>query len=320
VDKHHQRVGHTAREELEIMGNPIPAMIPGEFEEGLLSFPSLAEASRDPLYVDKGFILDELSEQAPWKMSLLYGDGGALSLPLELMFYESLKGATATVFRRHKASGRIIPCQISQDDPGLRDKSLKDLPWQDVLRRVVPPRFDPVLTPAIMAALNQDQMISMALGVLHVLQLQLANPVLFGWAPGATVDAGSAALLRTLARRSAVVSVDAAGLSARVGSEVAQIPVVNSLQKFLEAARRISLMGGVPPNVKADAIEALADRFGLEMGGRAAMPGGRIIIVAKDAKTALQIAADGGVSFGRVQIVNGTLDIVNPAAIRVLKP
>jgi hypothetical protein len=292
-------------------------MPPGLFEEGLLSFPSVAEASRDPLYVDSGFILDELSDHAPWTLSLLYGDAGALSIPLEVMFFEPLKGAKITVFRRHKASGRIIPCQISLDDPSLRDSSLNKLSADEVMRRIVPPRFDPTLTPSITATLNLEQNIFLTLGFLKVIQLQLMNPVLFGWAPGAAADGATSAALRGLARRSAVVTVDATTLAARVGSEVSSLPV-NRFQQFLEAARRISL-AGASPATKADAIEAVAQRLGLEVGGRSAMQGGRILIVAKDAKTALQIAADGSVSFGRVVINGGVIDIVEPVTIRALK-
>ena len=299
------------------MANSIPAMPPGMFEEGLVSFPSVAEASRDPLYIDSGFILDELSDHAPWTLSLLYGDGGALSIPLEVMFFEPLKGAKITVFRRHKASGRIIPCQISLDDPSLRDSSLNKLPADEVMRRIVPPRFDPTLTPSITATLNLEQNIFLTLGFLKVIQLQLMNPVLFGWAPGAAADGASSAALRGLARRSAVVTVDATTLAARVGSEVSSLPV-NRFQQFLEAARRISL-AGASPATKADAIEAVAQRLGLEVGGRSAMQGGRILIVAKDAKTALQIAADGSVSFGRVVRNGAVLDIAEPVTIRALK-
>jgi len=301
------------------MGNPIPATIPGDFEEGLLPFPSVAEAKRDPLYVDSGFIIDELSSEAPWTFSLLYGDDGAISIPLEAMFYEPLKGATATVFRRHKTSGRIVPCQISQDDPVFRDSSLRSLPWEQVLRRIIPPRFDTVLTPAIMDVLNQDQMICMALGVLRVLQLQLMNPVLFGWSPAAKAEGPSAEVLRALARRGAVATADAAQLAAKLASEVSSLPV-NRFLRFLEAARRLSLMRAIPPQVKAEAIEALAERLGLEVGGRAIMQGGRILVVAKDARTALQIASDGSITFGRAKMVGTTIEIIDPVPIRALKP
>ncbi|MFZ0417409.1 MAG: hypothetical protein WAM04_04850 [Candidatus Sulfotelmatobacter sp.] len=299
------------------MANTIPAMIPGEFEEGLLSFPSVDEAIRDPLYVDSGFILDELSDHAPWTLSLLYGDGGALSIPLELMFNEPLKGPKLNVFRRHKSSGRIIPCQISLDDPGLRDNSLNSLSPEEAMRRLVPPRFDPVLTPSITATLNLEQNIFLTVGFLKVIRLQLFNPVLFGWAPGSVADGAGSIALRGLAPRAAVATVDATSLAARVGSEVSSLPV-NPFLKFLEAARRISL-AAVPPNVKADAIEAVAQRLGLEVGGRSVVAGGRILVVAKDARTAFQIAADGSVSFGKVVINGGKLDVVNPTAIRALK-
>jgi hypothetical protein len=159
----------------------------------------------------------------------------------------------------------------------------------------------------------------MSIGVLNVLKLQLMNPVLFGWAPAAEADSAGSAALRLLSRRAAVAaSGDAAALSARLFSEVSTLPVNRFLQ-FLEGARRLSLMA-VPPQVKADAIELLAQRLGLEVGGRAVVQGGRILIVAKDARTALQVATDGSVTFGRVKMSGGVIDIVDPAPIRALKP
>ena len=301
------------------MSNSVPVMIPGQFEEGLLPFPNVDMARRDPAYVDSGVIRDEMSQQAPWTFSLLYGDGGALSIPLELMWFESLTGPRITVFRRHKASGRVIPCQILQNDPILRDSSLATLPWQDVLLRAVPPRFDPLLSPWIIAELNLSQTIYMALGVLNVIKLQLANPVLFGWSPAATAEStASAALLRSIARRSVVATADATALTGRLFGEVSSLPAT-SLQKFLEGARRLSLISGVSPEMKADAIQLLAKRLGLEIGGQSVMEGGRIVIAAKDGRTALQIAIDGAITFGRTQFVAKGIDILNPTTIRVFK-
>jgi hypothetical protein len=60
----------------------------------------------------------------------------------------------------------------------------------------------------------------------------------------------------------------------------------------------------------------MAKRLGLEVGAQAAAKGGRILLIAKDGKTALQIAFEGTISFGRFS--TKTLDIVNPVAIRPL--
>jgi hypothetical protein len=46
------------------------------------------------------------------------------------------------------------------------------------------------------------------------------------------------------------------------------------------------------------------------------MQGGRVLVIAKDARTALQVAADGTVQIGKFN--PKTLDIVSPTTIRPL--
>lgn len=297
------------------------AQVPDDqFEPGLITYNRIVDAQADRSYVDSGIILDHLTDTAPWIFSLLYGDGGALSIPLEIMFYDGLKGATATVFRRHKLSGRIIPCQLSQDDPRFKNADGGNLSWVDVIQRVVPPRFDPVLTPTIMALLNQEQMISFSIGVLKVIRLQLLNPVLWGWsAAGEAAEGAAARTALRLAPRGAAITVDATAVGGRFASEVSALRV-GQFQKFLEAVRRLSMMRGVSPQVKADAVEVIAKQLGLEVGGQSIASGGRILIAAKDARTVLQVAADGTIMFGRARIVGATIEIVNPMAIRPLVP
>lgn len=301
------------------MTTPLPMLPTDQFEPGLLSFRDVSEARQDRSYADTGFIIDELSDRAPWTLSLLYNDGAALSISLELMSFETLAGSKVTIFRRHKASGRIIPCQLAQGDRRFMDPQFRHKPWKEVVQCVVPPRFDPALTPSIMTVLNQQQMLQFASGVLRVIQLQLMNPVLFGWSSRAAAEgAAGRAILRSLAPRSASIAADATALSEQVFAQVGRFQV-NRFQQFLEAARRLSLMKDVPPQVKADALEAIAGRLGLEVGGRSVALGGRILIVAKDARSALQIAADGSITFGRLRLgANATLEIINPTAIRAL--
>lgn len=297
------------------MGDDAAKMPEDQFEPGIITFDSAQLAQVDRSYVDSGIILDQLSDKAPWFFSVLYEDGGAISIPLELMFFEGLKGPTATIYRRHKQSGRIIPCQVLQSDPRFNDPNNAKLSWIDVIQRVVPPRFDPSLTPTIITLLNQEQTIQLTLGFLKVIRLQLLNPVLFGWNPGAAAE-GTA--LRSLGRVT-TISADAATLGERFAAEVSGLQG-NALQKFLEAVRRLSLLRGVPQQVKADAVVEIAKRLGLEVGGQSAVSGGRILIAAKDARTALQVAADGSITFGRARIVGNAIEIVNPTPIRPLVP
>lgn len=296
------------------MGNGDHKMPDSQFEPGMLSFTGLSDAQQDRMYVDRDILLDDLTGKAPWFYSILYRDGAAISIPLELMFYEEIKGATATVFRRHKLTGRIIPCQISMDDPKFKDKQNEKLSWQDVVTKVVPPRFDPVLTPNIINYLNQQQMISLSLGILQVINLQLYNPVLFGWAAAAE-NATARTALSALARR--VASEDAVKLGERLAAEVSGMEG-NAFQRFLEAVRRLGLVRGVTAQVKADAVQVIAKQFELEVGGQSAASGGRILIAAKDARTMLQVANDGSIMFGRCRIVGATLEIVDAVPIRPL--
>jgi hypothetical protein len=170
-----------------------------------------------------------------------------------------------------------------------------------------------------MAYLNLDQNIQLTLGFLKVIRLQLSNPVLFGWNPGAAAENTAArTALRSLGSRAAAAA-EAGPLAERLAAEVSGLPG-NKFQKFLEAVRRLSLLRGVPQQVKADAVEEVAKRLGLEVGGQGAVSGGRIIIAAKDARTALQVAADGSITFGKARIVGSAIEIVNPSPIRPLLP
>src|SRR5438105_8820325 len=180
-----------------------------EFEPGFVGMRGVPEARTDRTYIDGGFIHYELSETAPWTFTLLYGDGGVLTIPLELMSFEPLKGATVTLFRRHKRTGRLVPFQILQDDARLKDPSVQSLPWQEVILRKIPPRFDPVLTPTIMQLVNEQQIVFMTVGFLKVLKLQLMNPIAFGWSPAAAAEGTAGRALGRLAlRRGATAAVD----------------------------------------------------------------------------------------------------------------
>jgi hypothetical protein len=168
-----------------------------------------------------------------------------------------------------------------------------------------------------MAMVNELQAIYMATGFLRVFEVQLLNPLIAGWAPAAVEsDAVRLALKRMALRKGAqVVAEDAAAVGERLLAEVGTLQGTG-LQRYLELARRLSAVKGLNPQAKADLLVSLARRLGLDVGGQAAVKGGRILLIAKDGKSALQIALDGTITFGRFSIE--TLDIVNPAAIRPL--
>ena len=145
---------------------------------------------------------DHLSDSAPWTFTLTYTDGATLVIPLQQVFNERLPGATITVFRRHKASGRIVPCVLSQDDPRL--KALSSVPVGDfgAVADLAVPRFDTTTAPRIVSLLSAAQMIWAALGMLEVMQLQTMSP-LMGGGMASGPRAGAGAVARGAAARAA---------------------------------------------------------------------------------------------------------------------
>ncbi len=289
-----------------------------DFDSGIVSFPSIDAAQRDPMWVDTGILNYDLSTSTPPTFTVLYQDGGVLSIPLGVMWFESMGSGAGTVFmvRRHTDSGRLVPFQAAQNDPRLRDAQLRTLPGPIALQRAVPLRFDTRLTPSIIAFLNETQTIYMATGFLRVFELHLLNPLAFGWsAAAAPTTSVRAALGRLAVRRTVRVAPAAATVGQRLVGEVSALGGT-SLQRYLEFARRLSSVRTLSPTAKADLLVSAARRFGLEIGGQATVTGGRILVLAKDGKTAFQVALDGQITFGRFNAA--TLDIVNPTVIRPL--
>lgn len=289
-----------------------------DFEPGVVN---LSNAQADPLWVDRDIINYELSETEPWTFTVLYADGSVLTIPLTVMSFQPLTGASLTLLRRHRRTGRIVPFQVSQDDPRLReparDPNLRSRSSQEILTRAVPPRFDPRLTPTIMNALNEAQITFAATGILNVASLRLLSPLGLGWGPRAAASSPARVALRRLSlqRGAVAVGTNAAAVGERLFAEVSRLGGTG-LQRFLEFARRLSMVPGLTPQAKAALLERFAARFGLDVGGQIAKEGGRILLLAKDGKTAFQIAADGSITFGRFNLQ--TLDIMNPTAIRPL--
>jgi filamentous hemagglutinin len=119
----------------------------------------------------------ELSKQAPWTFSLYYGDGSQLVVPLSQIWFGEHSGPSATCFRRHKGTGRLVPFVMTL---GKQDRAVASLPYEEAVTRLAVPRFDTKLTPHITQALNEAQIVFAAEGILTALQLQAMNPVLAG--------------------------------------------------------------------------------------------------------------------------------------------
>lgn len=291
-----------------------------DFEEGSVAG-SLNDARKNPMWVENEILNYQMSRQEPWTFSILYNDATTLVLPLTAMFFDGMKSPAGTLSfcRRHKHSGRIIPFKVLQSDPGLRDPALRGMPIEKAITKIGKPRFDSELTPTLLAYVNQEQAIFMATGFLKVIELQLMNPLAMGWSAGAKVSSETGSLLGRLrlSRAARVVVRDAETVAEKIFLE-ANAGTAREIQKYLEFARRLSSTTGLSPADKAALLQRYAQRFGLEVGGLAPKGGGRFILVAKDAKSAFEIAADGTIRFGRFSLE--TLDIANGLPIRPLQP
>ena len=149
-----------------------------DFEPGLARGVSSLESARgDPLWVEQDLRGYGLSEEAPWTFALYYGDGSRIVVPLSCIWFGQPEGRVATLFRRHRGTGRLVPFVVPSGPPTKQERSL---PNQDAILQKAVPRFDPRLTPKITQALNEAQIVFVATGVLKVLQLQAMNPVLVG--------------------------------------------------------------------------------------------------------------------------------------------
>src|SRR5215510_2840991 len=150
-----------------------------DFDAGTVTFKSLAAVQSDAKWVEKDLLNYDLSTTEPYTFTLLYTDGGILTIPLTLMSFTPLSEGAGSILivRRHTSTGRLVPFQTSQNDSRLRDPTLNSLSAEQALVRAVPPRFDPRLTPSLIAFLNEAQAIYMATGFLRVFELQLMNPL-----------------------------------------------------------------------------------------------------------------------------------------------
>ena len=267
-----------------------------DFYPGFSSVSSLDNAKSNPLWVENDIIDYELSKEAPWLFGLLYNDGGMLVIPLEIASFKGIsEPGTINFFRTHKASGRIIPFRLAQSE---RPKAVHSSFTGGVVMDSIFPRFDPQLTPRIIDYLNQAQMVSAMEGFTKVMGQQLANPVLFGWGRNAIM---SSTVRRSLLKAGVRSGVTTSAMTALISTVEALIIQVNQLQattiqKLLEFARRLS---GITMTTaqKARVLKQYAVRLGLDTGGLSTLTSGRMLLLAKDGKTALQIGLDGNIHF-----------------------
>ena len=137
--------------------NPIAA---SEFQPGVIPL-SLAQARADPRWCERDIIeatpriqWHDRTSATDWRIDaqwlrLHYADGAALDVPLDprpLLFREPLADGSDPFFRRHRASGRLVPFQVTAREFANLPPTA---PIGDTLSSL-PPRFDPYLTPKIL--------------------------------------------------------------------------------------------------------------------------------------------------------------------------
>lgn len=315
------------------------------FEPGILP---AQDARRDPAWVEFEIARDHLSDTAPWTYTLTYTDGATLVIPLEQVFNERLPGATITVFRRHKASRRIVPCVLSQDDQRL--KALSSVPVGDfgAVADLAVPRFDTTTAPRIVSLLNAAQMIWAAIGMLKVMQLQTMNPLMGGgMASGSRAGAGAVArgvgagaAARVAGRESLTfVEIGAGDLKAAIDlakQEGVKVIAVDPVPASAAAIQQLEALGGrFVKGAAADLAPGTADHvfqyFPWRIGGTGSFvsggtwrlvgdamqllkPAGVAHFVTEDLKTAEYLAGEASSKGFRAVITKTTAGAAAPGA------
>jgi hypothetical protein len=217
------------------------------FEPGMASVPAVT-AKTDRLWVENEIASTDLSRQAPWTFTITYTDASRLTIPLS-QFAGQPQTNPVTIYRRHRATQRIVPFVANSLDPAFRSAGSIE-----AAANIAQPRFDTSTTPRLCALLNQAQMIFMAIGILEVLQLQLANPVVAGGirpGPGSAGATGAGLGARALAGgggRQALtfVEIGAGDLQAsiRVAREGVRVIAVDTAEASPTAVRELETLGG----------------------------------------------------------------------------
>lgn len=157
---------------------------------------SLDEAQADPLWVENGIVNYFMESLTSPEMILAYEDGNILRIPIKFVHFTALgSGGTITMYRRHLTTGRMVPFSISQAEMSKAAPPEGGRSGSQVLGEIVPPRFDPTLTPRIPAMVDAELMRHTGIGILKVTELQAGGALFRG-----ALRAGSSAGLFTTPR------------------------------------------------------------------------------------------------------------------------
>jgi SAM-dependent methyltransferase len=253
------------------------------FEPGIVSMQTVQS---DPAWVESDIGTDHLSQSKPWTYTLTYKDGSTLVIPLEQVFNERLPGATITVYRRHRASRRIVPCVISRADPRLKAVAGPVGDFGAIADLAVP-RFDATTTPHIVSMVNAAQMIWAASGMLEVIKLQSMNP-LAGGVAGTGSRAGASAAAKVVggaAQREGMTFVEIGAGDLRAAIDLAKrggvkVIAVDPAAASAAAVKELEALNGqFVQGVAADLAPSTADHvyqyfpWTIEGAGRSAQGG-----------------------------------------------
>jgi hypothetical protein len=278
----------------------------------------LSTAQADSHWVETDIVDYAVSTRAPWIFTVLYADGQMLEIPLDKMSFQGVGGASITIFRRHRVTGRLVPCRIGQD-------ALRALPAQitqsltaATIHTVIPARFDPDLTPRIVAYLNEAQMMQLSMGLLGVAGMWAGGGVSRRPPAGLAVGAGTRLAasrsaryiaMREAARRAASQTAGRAVIAASA-SRIAQVAddlvaTTATIQangpRFIRAATLLSSRAGLTALEKAQVIQEFARRIGFGFSQRGLLDvGAHFLLESEDAVYAFRIMKDTGqIWYGR---------------------
>ena len=161
------------------------------------SITSIEEAQADPLWVEKGIFNYFMESLKSPEIILIYEDGNIIRIPIKFVKGNPLGADSGRVimFRRHQMTGRLVPFAISQADLKKAVPTKAEHEYTQVLEEIVPPRFDPSLTPMIPRIVNEELWRLAAIEMLKVARLQVGGALLRG-----AIRAGAASGLFTTPR------------------------------------------------------------------------------------------------------------------------
>ena len=293
----------TAAVRAKAASNQMPT---ADFEPGFVNVPvsgnleaMLSVARTDARWCDDGIVRAGAKidpNTGAQSLRVTYNDGAVLDIPLRgTVFRHGLPQETAPQlrFRRHKGSGRLIPFETTLAEYGMLAAPAAS---HDDVEYAIPPRFDPVLTPHIIAwfEIANNESMGRQFGVAAVGVGAIAT------ASGGTRLVPGASKVGTALTETAVGTVVGAGRLA--GAGLAEIRFAVAEYKVSTAALaylgRSALTFYLRNAVTVSATTIFATEFALSMAGQdmgVVTPGDQLTFAVhteKDAYVALRVEVE----------------------------